>query len=132
MSHAAALRLTYALPLAFSLALVWPEAADAGRYVPLPIRDAPIAAAPAAAPRPLPASGRMPTLGVDAEGRNISMSVPSHVRLYGVARAEQVMLRTVIESTGAGTARLGLARDGAIATPGGAYVGVVEMTVDYN
>jgi len=125
------LRLAHALPLALGLAFIWPEAADAGLYVPQPMPDVHIETPPAAPPRLLPAEGRAPTFGVDEEGRNVSMSVPKQIRLYGVARADEVAARTVLEPTGAGTARLGFALDGSAAASG-AYVGVVEMSVDYN
>lgn len=125
------LRLAHALPLALGLAFIWPEAADAGLYVPQPMPDVHLETPPAAPPRLLPTEGRAPNFGVDGEGRNVSMSVPSQIRLYGVARAEEVAARTVLETTGAGTARLGFALDD-VAKARGAYVGVVEMIVDYN
>lgn len=131
MSHASALRLAHALPLAFGLAFIWPEAADAGLYNPQPLPDVHIETPPAAPPRLLPTAGRAPNFGVDGEGRNVSMAVPAQIRLYGVARAEDVAARTVIETTGAGTARLGFALDG-VTEARGTYVGVVAMIVDYN
>lgn len=129
MSHASTLRLAHALPLAFGLAFIWPEAADAGLYVPHPTAAA--AAEPAAPLLSRPADVRMPAYVVDGEGRSVSMSVPTRVRLYGLARADEVAAYTVLEPTGAGTARLGLALDGEVAGAG-AYVGVVRMSLDYN
>ncbi|MDO9489279.1 MAG: hypothetical protein Q7J32_12970 [Sphingomonadaceae bacterium] len=134
MSHASTLRLAHALPLAFGLAFVWPEAADAGFYVPHPTTAAPVDTIVAAPHRPLPTEGRAPAFAVDGEGRSFSISVPSHVRLYALARAEHVAAHTVLEPTGAGTARLSLALDRAVAdvNTAGAYVGIVEMSLDYN
>lgn len=131
MSHASTLRLAHALPLAFGLAFIWPEAADAGFYVPHPTATSPAKPIAAAPLRPRPADVRAPAYVLDDEGRSVSMSVPTRVRLYGLARADEVAAHTVLEPTGAGTARLGLALDGDVAGAG-AYVGVVRMSLDYN
>lgn len=136
MPQASAVRLAHALPLAFGLAFAWPEAADAGLYVPgpLPELESAIAPAVAEAPRARPVVGTAPTFGVDGDGRNVSMSVPATVMLYGLARAEQVPARTVIQSAGVGTAELGLTLDRPVPdlAKAGAYVGVVTMSLDYN
>ncbi len=130
-------RLGHALPLAFGLAFVWPEAADAGMYVPAPMPQIETSAtAPAApeTPRLLPVVGAAPSFSVDKEGRNVSMSVPAKVMLYGLARGEDVAARTVIRSAGIGTAELSLTLEKPIADTrkAGAYVGVVTMSFDYN
>lgn len=136
MPQASTVRLTHALPLAFGLAFAWPEAADAGMYVPSPLPSFETAATPVGpeAPRARPIVGTAPAFGVDAEGRNISMSVPATVMLYGLARAEDVPARTVIEAAGIGTARLGLTleRPSVDLATAGTYVGVVTMSLDYN
>lgn len=137
MPHASTVRLSHTLPLAFGLAFAWPEAADAGLYVPepLPQFETSAAAQPAPAkPRLLPVAGVAPALGIDAEGRSLSVSVPTKVLLYGLARAEQVAARPVLQATADGAPQLGLALERPVADHGsaGAYVGVLRMTLDYN
>ncbi|MFC3712027.1 hypothetical protein ACFOMD_05565 [Sphingoaurantiacus capsulatus] len=131
MSHASAVRLTHALPLAFALAFAWPEAVDAGMYVPSPM--GPTHSLTTAAPE-MPKLVGLPTAGVDREGRSLSLSVPTHLSLYGLARADELAVRTVVHSTGSGGARLGLALDQPVANAASAgdYVGVLRVSLDYN
>ena len=81
-----------------------------------------------------PIAAAAPTAAVDGEGRNLSVAVPTEVKLYGVARADEIAARPVLAPAGAGVAKLALTLDqpmrkGAMA---GAYVGVLTMTLDYN
>lgn len=131
MSHASAVRLTYALPLAFALAFAWPEAVDAGMYVPEPLTAVHTRAT--AAPAALRLVG-VPTAGVDAEGRSLSLSVPTRLSLYGLARADELSVRTVVHATDGADARLGIALDQPVAdaSTAGDYVGVLRVSFDYN
>lgn len=74
------------------------------------------------------------TAAVDGEGRNLSVSLPSKVTLYGLARAETVDARMVLTPAGAGTAKLALALDRPVpnARTAGDYVGILRVTLDYN
>ncbi len=91
---------------------------------------------PAAPPQLLPAASHDhgPAAAIDGEGRNLSVTFPTSVTLYGVARADKIPARTVLTPEGSGGARLGLKLDDAVASPGGAggYIGVVPISLDYN
>ncbi len=132
MPHASAVRLTHALPLAFALAFAWPEAVDAEMYVPSPM--GPVHTRAAAAAPELPKMVGVPTAGVDREGRSLSLSVPTRLSLYGLARADELAVRTVVHSSDGGGARLGLALDQPVADAAraGDYVGVLRVSLDYN
>lgn len=75
-----------------------------------------------------------PTVAVDGEGRNLSVSLPTRVQLYGLTRAEAVSARTVLTPDATGTARLALTLDRPIADSAraGAFVGVLPVTLAYN
>jgi hypothetical protein len=81
-----------------------------------------------------PIGAKAPTAAVDGEGRNLSLTVPSKVKLYGVARADEVAARPVLAPAGAGAARLALRLDQPASSGGmmGDYVGVLTLTLDYN
>lgn len=82
----------------------------------------------------MPVAAQAPTAAVDGESRNLSLTVPSKVKLYGVARADEVAARPVLAPAGAGAAKLALTLDGPAAGAAmvGDYVGVLTLTLDYN
>lgn len=138
MPQASTARLARTLPLAFALAFAWPEAADAGMFVPGPVpptleRSAPASVAPPESSRLLAIDAKAPGFIVDAEGRSLSLTVPTTVLLYSLVRAEEVAARTVLRPAGS-IPKLGLTLERPVAHPegAGAHVGVVNVNLDYN
>lgn len=126
----------------FALLIAAAGGSHAASYVPDPLGTIPARSSGSAsivareAPPRLqaPVAGTAPTTAVDGEGRNLSVSLPSTVLLYGVAHADEIAARTVVAPAGAGAARLTIALDRPVenAASAGAYVGVLKLTLDYN
>ena len=75
------------------------------------------------------------TAALDGDGRALSVSLPAKMLLHGAAPAAVIAARAALAPAGPGTARLMLSPDRPlrqVAAAGGAYVGELRMSLDYN
>lgn len=89
--------------------------------------------APEASPRLLAAVAGS-TAALDGEGRALSVSLPAKMLLQGAIPAAGIAAHAALAPAGPGTARLMLTPDRPLrqVAAGGAYVGELRMSLDYN
>jgi hypothetical protein len=91
--------------------------------------------APEAAPQLVRAGAGSSTAALDGQGRALSVSVPTKILLRGSTPGDAFAARPMLAPAGAGIARLMLTPDRPlrrVAAGGGAYVGELSMSLDYN
>ena len=89
--------------------------------------------APEAPPRLIPAVAGS-TAALDGNGRALSVSLPATMLLQGAAPTAGIAARAALSPAGPGAARLLLTPDRPLrkVAAGGAYVGELRMSLDYN
>lgn len=127
-------RATRSLAVAVALMLAGTASlAEAGGYARTSASASIIA--PEAPPQLLPAAAGTSAAALDGEGRTLSVSLPAKMMLHGAAHANEIAARTALAPAGVGAARLMLTPDRPLrqaAAAGGAYVGELRMSLDYN
>jgi hypothetical protein len=91
--------------------------------------------APEAPPQLLRAAAGTSTAALDGEGRALSVSLPARMSLRSEASTDEIAARAALAPAGPGTGRLLLTPDRPLrqlAAAGGAYVGELRMSLDYN